>query len=87
MQPYYEPTVGDIVVVEREYRWGDRIPNTYRHYVTFRTYLFRAQVVRVCPSKPYHRVVPLPWHPWESGVRSIHSRKAYRTQLFRIVDT
>ena len=82
MQPLYEPVIGDIVMVEREDRHGDRIPLAYRHYVTYRTYLFRAQIVRACPDKPYHRVLPLPWYPCDSEVASRHSRKAYRTKIF-----
>ena len=86
MQPFYEPSVGDVVIVEREDRWGDRIPRAYRHYVAARTYLFRAQVVRICPNKPYHRVLPLPWSDSDPVV-SRHSRKAYRTKLYRLNDT
>lgn len=84
MQPLYEPAVGDIVMVERDDHWGDRVPRPYRHYVTLRTYLYKAKVVRVCPDRPYHRVVPLPWQPWDMETRMRHSRKAYRVNIFSL---
>ncbi len=81
MQPFYEPAVGDIVIVEREDRWG--VPRAYRQYVTFQTYLYKARVVHVNGSKPYHRVVPVPWAAWDTDADCTHSRKAYRTKIYR----
>jgi hypothetical protein len=86
MQPFYEPAVGDIVIVERDDRHDDRIPHVYRQYVTYHTYLFKARVVRVNGSKPYHRVVPVPWAAWDTDAGSRHSHKAHRTKLFRLND-
>jgi hypothetical protein len=86
MQPLYEPAVGDIVFVERNHHWGDRVPRAYRNYVTMRTYLFKARVVRICNDKPYHRVVPIPWNTWDTDIGGKHSRKAHRTKMFRLND-
>ncbi len=86
MQPLYEPAIGDVVFVEREDQRGDRVPRAYRNYVTMRTYLFKARVVRVCDDNSYHRVVPIPWHLWDTDIGGKHSRKAHRTKMFRLTD-
>jgi hypothetical protein len=83
MQHLYNPAVGDVVIVEREDRWGDRIPRHYRMYIAgTRSYLFRARIVRLCPDKRYNRVVPIPWNGGPPSREYSRSRKAYKTKIY-----
>jgi hypothetical protein len=78
----YNPAIGDVVIVEREDRRGDRIPRHYRYYIVgTQTYLFRARIVRLCPDKAYNRVVPIPWHGGTPS-KEHSSRKAYKTKIY-----
>jgi hypothetical protein len=57
MQPLQTISVGDRITVYREDRDGrNSIPQDERHYTGQNEYSFRAEVVELCPEKPYNYV-------------------------------
>jgi hypothetical protein len=82
MEPY-NPSVNEIVMIRRTDCDGDRIPYTYRMYVSEREYMYKARVITLCANKNYNRVQPLPWTVGETPMTNF-TRKGYKTKTFRL---
>lgn len=75
-------TPGEIVIVKRDDRGGDRIPHHYRQYITETTYIYKAIVLELYPTKAYNRVQPIPWDQQES--RLYLRRKGYKSKMYKL---
>jgi hypothetical protein len=73
--------VNDIVIIERNDLGAERIPMKYRHYINNYTYIYRAKIIRLCKTKPYHRVKPVPLTDVEID-DFVGTRKGYKSKIY-----
>ena len=83
MELLQNPQVNDIVLITRDDHNGDRIPMEYRTYISDKTYIYRAKIVKVLENKRYNRVQPLPLYD-DTPLSVTFTRKGYKTKIYRL---
>ena len=83
MNTIYTPNINEIILVKRDDRNGDRIPQAYRMYIAEKTFLYKARVLELCPEKRYHLVEPLPF-TMESPQGTLLKRRANKGKIYRL---
>ena len=76
-------TIGETVIVRRDDRDGDRIPMNYRLYIAEKTYIYKAKILHLNPTKTYFKVEPLPPRDVESNGSHLR-RKGYKSKTYKL---
>jgi hypothetical protein len=82
MEILKDPSVNQIVVIERNDHDGDRIPMEYRHYVGEKTYRYKAKIIRILENRRYNRVQPLPYISPDTNSARMFTRKGYKSKIY-----
>jgi hypothetical protein len=72
----------EIIIIERTDLDGERIPIKYRNYINENTYIYRAKIIKICETKPYHIVKPIPLTDNEKD-DFIGTRKGYKSKIYK----
>lgn len=83
MEPLHSPTINQVVLIKRDNQDGDRIPMEYRMYISDKTYVYKAKIVKILDNKSYNRVQPLPLSADISTAKKI-TRKGYKSKTYKL---
>ena len=78
-------SIGEIVNIKRHENKGDanRIPHSYRSYVTENNYMYKGVIINLGINKDYFRVRPLPIND-NDILTKCSTRKATKTKTYKL---